>query len=423
MKLLTKSSNYFIITSLIIFLLSGVTIYFMLQILIFDAVDELLINKKEDMLWELQQSEGFDNFILPKDSSLIITSAHKKKINQPVFNDTLILNLKEHEFEPYRYIRFQKTFKGETRLVTIYQSMIESDDLIEAIIYSLFIIFIITLFAIIILNYYGMRSLWLPFHKILLQIKMFDFKKSAGFESVQTNTTEFKDLNNELVDMTNKLTRDYFAVKEFSENASHEMQTPLAIIQSKLELVFQQKGINEENLKSLNSAYKATNRLSRLHNDLNLLTRIENQEFKKGEGVSLKTIIEEQVENFSDIIEMKNLKLRVDYQAEPRINANSYLLEILLSNLFSNAVKHNVPQGYITILLTPDSFEISNPGPEPGVHTETLFERFRKGKPTQGSTGLGLALVKQICTVHGFKISYIFADKLHTLKLEFGAIH
>ncbi len=167
MKLLTKSSIYFIVTSLIIFLISGVAIYFMLQMVILCEVDDLLIDKKEDMLWELHQSKGFENFTIPKDSSIIIEPAKGKKISQSIFRDTLILDMEEYEFIPFRYIQFQTSYNGENRRVTIYQSMIESDDLIEAIIYSLSIIFIITLLAIIVLNYCGMRNLWLPFQKIL----------------------------------------------------------------------------------------------------------------------------------------------------------------------------------------------------------------------------------------------------------------
>ncbi|KAA3614884.1 MAG: sensor histidine kinase [Calditrichaeota bacterium] len=419
MKLLTKSSLYFVVTSIVVFILSGVTIYFMLQSIILEEIDDLLTEQKEDVLWELHQLKGFENITIPKDSLVVIEPLKKPGTVKTVFKDTLLLNLDEYELEPFRYIRFKATYKGDARLVTIYKSMIESDDLIEGIIYSLFIIIVFTLFAIIILNYFGMRGLWQPFHNILAQIKSFDFKKSGGFETVETETSEFKDLNKELVEMTNKLTRDYFALKEFSENASHEMQTPLAIIQSKLELIFQQKDINEENLKSLNSAYKAANRLSRLHSELNLLTRIENQEFKKDETLSLKKIILEQVENFEDIISLKGIKLQTSYNADPQIAGNAYLLETLLSNLFSNAIKHNTNDGKISLVLNKNSFEISNSGPEPAMPTEILFERFRKGKPGQDSTGLGLALAKQICSVHEFEINYIYLNKLHTIKLGF----
>ena len=220
--------------------------------------------------------------------------------------------------------------------------------------------------------------------------------------------------------MTTKLTSDYLSLKEFSENASHEMQTPLAIIQSKLELLFQKQDIGEENLKAVNSAYQAVNRLSKLHHELNLLTRIENQEYRDLESIDLKSFLENQIENFSDILELKNIELNRSIVSDLKVNANTYLLEILFSNLFSNAIKHNLAKaGKINIELKEKTFTISNTGMEPEYALDSLFERFKKGKPGAESTGLGLALVKQICSVHGFNISYSFHNKLHILKLEF----
>ena len=219
--------------------------------------------------------------------------------------------------------------------------------------------------------------------------------------------------------MTKKLTEDYFTLKEFSENASHEMQTPLAIIQAKLELLFQHNGMNDETLAALNTVYQAVNRLSRLHRELNLLTRIENKEFIEQQSLCFKSLLENQLDNFNDIIEMKKLKLKTNIQSDYSFNGNKYLMETMISNLLSNAIKHNISNGRISVNLSKNSFTISNSGDKPEIPTGTLFKRFRKGKQSAESSGLGLSIVSQICIIHEFKIHYNYKDNEHILIIKF----
>lgn len=420
MRLLTKSSYYFIVTSIVIFLLSGITIYFLIDAIVEEDIDEYLDDQRKEVIWEIKKNNGFENFIIPKDSTVLIGPVLSKMVYQePIYEDTLKFNTVDEEPIPMRKLTFTYAYNGEFRNIFIYRSLIESDDLIEGIIYSLLIVFAITVISIIGLNYLGMHKLWQPFRTILEQIKIFDFRTSDGFQQVNTDISEFVELNNELTKMTAKLTHDYFSLKEFSENASHEMQTPLAIIQAKLELLLQQKDLNEENLKAINSAYQAANRLSRLHHELNLLTRIENKEFTEKSSVALKPVLEQQLENFSDIIEMKELNLTTRFKADPVVPANAYLLEILFSNLINNAIKHNIAKGEINIELNEDSFIISNSGVAPSDPPEMFFERFKKGKASSDSVGLGLSLVKQISLFHDLNITYSFTNQLHIIKLSF----
>jgi len=421
MKLLTKSTIYFIVTSIAVFLVSGVTIYYLLQDLIREEIDDSLLDRKSEFYWELREAGGFDTIVLPKDSTIHIAGpvaiSGKDLIT---FGDTLFYDFFDDERLPHRYIRFTASYNGEKRYVYIYQSLIETDDIVEGIIFSLLIVFIIMIAAISALNIFGMRHVWRPFNKILQQIKVFDFRKNRGFEAINADISEFNELNAELTKMTDKLTRDYFSLKEFSENASHEMQTPLAIIQSKLELLLQKQDIGDENLNAVNSALQAANRLSRLHHELNLITRIENQEYKDFEEIDIKAYVKKYIENFSDILDLKNIELKTSLHSGFKIKGNVYLIEILISNLFNNAVKHNLEQkGTIIIELDNGMLKIANTGPEPQHLPEALFERFKKGKPQSDSTGLGLSLVKQICTFHNFEIRYTFHDKQHILIVTF----
>lgn len=420
MKLLYKSSLYLIIATIIVFLLSGVIIYFMLKSIIQEEVDEQLIEHKRLVVDELNNLSSFDHYIMPKDSSVVIGGiVDSESDTSGTFTNAMRFSPLEEEEVPFRVLSFAASCFEETRMISIYHSTIENDDVFEAILFSLLIIFGFIIIAITLLNYMSMNRLWYPFRRILDQITGFDFRNKDGFKPVHSNIDEFQDLNKKLIHMTDKLTSDYIALKEFSENASHEMQTPLAIIQSKLELLFQKNNTNPETMQSLNAAYQAVNRLSRLHQELNLLTRIENKEFTAGDKTQIRKMIQDQVDNFSDIIQMKNLTLETELDSDPTIRANSFLMETLLSNLFNNSIKHNIEKGEIQIRLTENEFIISNSGPEPSCATDDLFQRFRKGNPASSSTGLGLSLVKQICEYHYFSLTYSFQQNQHIIKIRF----
>lgn len=420
MRLLTKSTIYFIITTPFIFLISGIFIYFFLQSLLLEEVDEELSNQKILLLKEFSLLQDFKNFKLPTDGSITVSGNPLLYNLKPIFSDTLIFSDLYGEYLPYRQLKFTASTQNEKRLITIRKSKLENEDLAEGIIYSLSLAFLIMIIAFVIINAMIVQKLWDPFRRILNNMKGFNFRTGREFEPVMTNIYEFNELNHELTKMTNKLKQDYFALKEFSENASHEMQTPLAVIRAKLELLFQQKGLNEENIGALKSAYQAANRLSRLHHELNLLTRIENMEFKEKQRVNLGNLLENQIENFSDMIENKNLQFTVKNKENFFVDGNAYLLEILLSNLLTNAIKHNRENGQLKIDLNGQALIICNSGPAPSLPPETFFERFRKGHQGSDSLGLGLSLAKQICMVHNFDLSYEYKNNLHILTVSLG---
>ncbi len=417
MRLITKSSLYFIPAILLVFFLSGVFLHSFLENLIFEEVEENLAKQRTLFLQQVTQLNSFSEIPIPLDKTIEIGKETDSIWAEPEFSDTLIYSDHDNEYVPYLQIIFNAAINNEFREIIIRQSLLESDDLIEGLIISLGAAFLIMIVVFSIINYMIAKKVWSPFRKILNNMKNFSFQRRNGYEPIKTDITEFNELNNELSKMTAKLTHDYFALKEFSENASHEMQTPLAVIQAKLELLFQQQGISEENLNALNSAYQAANRLARLHHELNLLSRIENMEFKDRNEIDLKTLLEKQIENFTDIIDQKKITCNILGLEKTVIRGNSYLMEILLSNLLNNAIKHNIPQGQINIKLKDNLLTIANSGPPPAFSTETLFERFKKGQVRSDSSGLGLAIVKQIALVHEFRIEYQFENELHVLKL------
>jgi signal transduction histidine kinase len=230
---------------------------------------------------------------------------------------------------------------------------------------------------------------------------------------------EFSELNNVLTVMTEKIHADYINQKQFIENASHEIQTPLAVIKSKIELLIQSATISESDMQIIQSVYNASNKLSALNKALLLLSKIENYQFKDVEEIQFKTLIEKTLGHFEDIISLKNISIKKNYQSLPSHKMNPILTDILISNLFQNAIRHNINGGSITVQLEERSIIISNTSASSITNTDELFQRFKKNEASAESIGLGLAIVKEICDTNAIQIIYDCKESIHTIKLRF----
>ncbi len=217
----------------------------------------------------------------------------------------------------------------------------------------------------------------------------------------------------------------YRLQKEFTENASHELQTPLAVFRSKLDLLLQQSdNITESQAAIIQDLYEMTGRLSRLNRNLLLLAKMENKQFSKKEEVDVAEVIRQLLPYLESLA--GNLTIKTIFELEEKerlcIPANRSLLESLLNNLVVNAVRHNKPDGEIRIILSTDSLTVSNTSTEKALNAKLIFNRFyRPSEKTKGN-GLGLAIVKAVCDYHGWKITYHFdeATSLHHFKVRFS---
>lgn len=249
-------------------------------------------------------------------------------------------------------------------------------------------------------------------------IHRFDLKQKNKLQLPETSTTEFKELNVFLRKMTDKAMEDYAAVKEFSENASHELQTPLAVIRSKIEL------LSETNIDGIQAALigdmqNAIEKLSHINRSLILLTKLENQEFKVSESIKFCRVVKDVIATYEDWITMREIKLNSDLDKNIPLNIHPALAEMLISNLLSNAIRHNRDGGQIEMVLTRQHLCISNTGIPPQIPTGELFQRFKKSNQSNDSIGLGLAIVKQICEVNGYEVEYNYTDGWHSIEVYF----
>lgn len=244
-------------------------------------------------------------------------------------------------------------------------------------------------------------------------------KLAEGFEFEPARFRELDDFQKEFKELSQYNHENYLSQKQYSENLSHELLTPLAIIRTKAELLMQAPDIREVDLLHLDSIIQTVGRLEKLNRALILLSKIDNNQFVDQEKIRIKSIVSESLENFEDQIRKKQLEVQVDFSAGVEIESNLNLVRILVSNLIKNAVFHNVENGFINIILTQESLLIENSGLINDKDPNLFFQRFVSDKSSENSIGLGLSIAKQICRLLAFKISYKANGNIHQLKIEF----
>ncbi|WEK35742.1 MAG: HAMP domain-containing sensor histidine kinase [Candidatus Pseudobacter hemicellulosilyticus] len=270
----------------------------------------------------------------------------------------------------------------------------------------------------ILLNRRISRKLWQPFYQSLEQFRKFDLDRQRAVSFPPTNIEEFADLNQSLEKLIAGNIAAYDQQKEFADNASHELQTPLAIVQSKLELLQQDLSLNTRQYQLIEEAQQALSRVNRVNKNLLLLTRIGNSQFMDKESIILSGLLAHCIEQLQPFSDSKQLSIQTSLAPDLTVQGNKILVELLLNNLLTNTIRHSPANGSIHVELTPGNLIISNPGTtalDPG----RLFKRFATATDQTPGTGLGLALVKQIADRYGWSIHYHFIQGRHQFTLQY----
>lgn len=312
-----------------------------------------------------------------------------------------------------------RNIKGINYKITAHNNTLTTEDLIGTMLDVQLWKWIFIIGALFVTAGLVSKLLFAPFRKSMESIREFNVKQKHKIELVPTSTKEFKELNCFLEKMTEKAREDYALMKQFSENASHELQTPLAVLRSKLELL-SETAITENQAFYMEDMQNAIDKLSRIHRSLTLLTKIELQAFEASSEFNINQHIADLLEMYADTFEMKRITVSTDIQKDISVTMHPALAEMLISNLMNNAIRHNTEGGYIKLAVRAGQFSISNSGFPLECPVEELFNRFYKGSKSVNGTGLGLAIVKQICNVNGFDIDYYYADEVHTVTVNFN---
>lgn len=419
-KLLNKTLLYYTLSALMLLLISAPIYYFLSEKLYKDDVDEAILLRENEFKnislpildeGEIEEWNQFnrDIHILPD----TVTQA-KGQLLQQTFYDTL-----GNEWEPYRLLYTDITIDQKPYVLMIRQNLVEPVDIIRTTGLLYLIILIVMMVGFVIISRLVAQRLWKPFYQTLVQIQNFNLEQHHLPEFSKPGTTEFLQLNRAVEQLMKENLRAYRAQKEFTENAAHELQTPLSVFQTKLDLLIQDPSVTEEQAAIIQHLYESVSRLSRLNKNLLLLTKIDNGQYPEKEKISLSGLVEQVLPYFQEQAEERNIKVEVDIEKDVTLNANRGLTEILVNNLLLNAIKHNVDNGSIIIHVLNNSLVVSNSGIAEPLREKNLFKRFAKSSFNNRSTGLGLAIVKRVADINGWSVKYAYDSGIHVFTVTF----
>lgn len=415
MKLLTLYNRVNIITTVIVMLITGIIYYQAISWILNDQNDKALKVEEDEVFDYVKLNNQLPQVFDSKDQQITFTAAPANSIKREFINTDY--KKEKNEYESGRGLISSVTVNGKYYKILIVESKVETEDLIQIIFGITIGVILFLLLVLLIANRLILNRLWQPFYAILKEIKLFNITDNREIAQTTTSIDEFAELNQAATSMTGRARHDYRDLKTFTENASHELLTPIAVINSKLDTLIQTENFSDRQSKILTDLYSAVARLSRLNQSLLLLVKIENRLLVDQEDINLKTLIEEMLIQLEDIFNDKKINVTTEL-ADKQIAASPYLIEILLNNLIINAVRHNYNGGTISIVLNDTNLVIANTGANAALPNDKIYTRFHKSSTSDGS-GLGLTISKQICENFGFALNYQYQSPHHYFTVKF----
>lgn len=337
---------------------------------------------------------------------------------QITYRDEMVFITEKSETEPARVlITIFRTEDERYMELVVYTPTIEKLDLLRAILGWIIFLYVLLLLIILSINIWVFRKNMKPLYVLLKWLDTSQLgKKNEPLENT-TKITEFRKLNAATMAFAERGEKLFEQQKTFIGNASHEMQTPLAICRNRLEMLMEDETLTEHQLNELIKTHQTLENLTRMNRSLLLLCKIENGQFVDTRSVCLNDILAHYLDDYKEVYAYRNITVTVTTDSSFCVEMNDSLVSVLVTNLLKNSFVHNIDGGFIYIKITANTFEISNTGEKP-LDRERIFERFYQGQKKEGSTGLGLALVDSICKANHLKIDYTYVENRHIFTIS-----
>jgi signal transduction histidine kinase len=409
MKLFTKYSRINLLATIIIFLIASTAFYFTLRLVFISQIDEdLKIEEKEIETYVKEHDQ------LPESISVNDQLISYKPASDPAkrYFTTRMMNENVHEREKFRQLVFTIKAGNQWYQAIVSKSLEETETLTRSILVIVFTTILVILLVSFVINRFVLKRIWKPFYQSLNAFGDFKVGANRPLSLPRSTIDEFQLMNTTLEKISSRAALDYLSLRTFSENASHEIQTPLAVIRSRLDLMIQDESLSEKQTEALQAVFNSVQKLTKLNKSLLLLVKIENDQFYEKKELCLDKKIKEKIADFNELWNAHDLTLQREIQ-QVTVLMNEELLEILLNNLLSNATKHNFSGGKINIVLNNDYLMVSNTSHAPALNSDSLYQRFARLSNENDSTGLGLSIIKEICDTSSFKIDYGFHNDQH----------
>ena len=398
----------------------AVLFYFQLLNQVKNTIDDglanykiVLIDKLKDDSLVLEKSAFMENIYLIKK----VSETYALQVRDS-YKDTLIFSgIKNKNYQTRLLTTAFVATDGKYYEMKVISQELDKGKLIEELATSLLWMFLFLIVSTLFVNNFVLKKTWKPFYELLKYLNSFRLEKDTLPQPCESKITEFSMLNRSILKLIKTNTDIFNSQKQFIENASHELQTPLAIGINKLELLSGETDLSPEHLRKIGNIIESLQRLSNLNKSLLLLSKIENKQFVSEEQLSFDVIFSRLIEDFSDFSEYRKIGIKYLNEGSWLIKINKDLANILVMNLLKNAIVHNQQGGVVEIKLSGSSFTIENTGDEPPMVAEKLFDRFNKNAKSKNSTGLGLAIVKAITDLYGLSITYSYNGR-HVFKVS-----
>lgn len=411
MKLLHRTTRDFLSATVAILLVTGVSLYLLLQKEVLDEMNEQLGFEAALV------ADGLSTGQPPGYPFAQVTKTMDPLTTKPVYGDTLLFDHVQQKHEDYYYMDVVKQVGADRYHIRVMTTYIGWGEYSKTIFYLLLAAILLLAASGVLINYFSNKKIWSPFFLNLDKLKKYRVSSPAPLQLIGSPITEFKELQVALQDLTDRSHREYMAMREFTENASHEMQTPLTIIQSKLDRMSQLE-VNEEMARYIVEAKTGVERLNKMNKSLLLLAKLDNQAFEDRQSIALDEVIDQQLQSMEDLFAGKDIVLSTKIE-QATVQSDPYLCDVLVSNLLSNALRYTEHAGRISLQLTAHELLIGNSGEPLDFPSQFLFDRFRKSSRHIQSTGLGLAIVQQICKLNGWTIRYMYEAGEHQFRVGF----
>lgn len=423
MKLIQKIALRLSMVLIPVIALWAMIFYFVTVEEINDEVDDLLRSYSEQLIAKklANQELPVADIIAGMHYSISqVTEEYADSHPRTKYYDSDLYINETDEDEPARFL---KTFfyDAEGRYIELIAAIptFEKEDLIEAILWWIAALYLILLVTVIVITLAVFQKSIRPLYEILDWLNAYTPGKTQDKLAADTDIYEFRQLEKAVTEATDRSNEAYEKQKQFIGNASHELQTPLAVLGGRIDWMLDNDSLGEENIGELVKMKREVVHISRLNKTLLLLTKIDNGQFPDVMDVNLSSIVQSQKEMYEEIFSRKNIHCSLEMQDSPVVvRMNETLATILVTNLIKNAFMHSPEGGIVTIALDGNGLAVENSGDSP-LDRERIFDRFYQGAKKEGSTGLGLALAKTIADKNGMQFSYSFADGRHRFRINF----
>ena len=416
MKLFTQYNRINIIASVFVFVVGCVAFYFVLRVVLLKQLDDALHTEQTEIISYVQMHNKLPEVVNAYNQQITFALI-RDPLPEAVYYSEKAVDPENKEIEWARKLGFGITVAGKNYRVIVSKSQVETEDLLQLVIMVGAGMIALILLAGYAINRMVIKRLWKPFYKTVQEVEQYQLARQQALQLPVSGTSEFDLLNQQLISMTERAQQDYQVVKEFSANAAHEMQTPLAVIRTHTEAMMQDEQILQQHNKSIQTIEQSVNRLTRLNQDLLLLARIENGQFSLQEKIDLNKIIQQKTEELAELLSSKKITLQ-EQLTSVHIDCNQHLAEVIVNNLLNNAIRNNKEGGIIKIELTPEQLIISNTSLLPALEKDKISRRFYRHPETKADgNGLGLSIVSQVCTVTGYTLQYDYQQGLHVFSI------